>query len=233
MFSLLATTDIKQGIYLNGAIPWEQPDEYYNMLSSNVCIMGGNKWYNGIFSTIDCVTAVLKYKSETDLIPRPNLVFHSIDDCVEYFSTSKLYKGRKLFVIGGSSLYQQFIERKLVYDIHIFTLYNDYNCDKTIKFPKMKLENEIKINCDMTYREYYTINKEEDAFLQLMSEIIRFGNFRDDRTGAGTVSLFSRELRFDLSKDNIPMITTRPLSLKIIFEELMWILRGQTDKEAR
>ena len=45
------------------------------------------------------------------------------------------------------------------------------------------------------------------------------------------MSLFSRELRFDISKYQIPMMTTRPLSLRIIFEELMWVLRGQTDNK--
>ena len=64
-----------------------------------------------------------------------------------------------------------------------------------------------------------------------MADIIIHGVVRDDRTGAGTKSIFSRELRFDLSKGRIPMMTTRPVGLRYVFEELMWILRGQTDNK--
>jgi thymidylate synthase len=43
------------------------------------------------------------------------------------------------------------------------------------------------------------------------------------------LSLFSPgELRFDVSK-HLPLLTTKKLSLRIIFEELMFFIRGQTD----
>ena len=75
------------------------------------------------------------------------------------------------------------------------------------------------------------INREELDMLCLMRDILDKGHKRNDRTNVGNLSLFSRELRFDLSRGHIPMMTTRPLSLRIIFEELMWILRGQTDNK--
>jgi len=64
-----------------------------------------------------------------------------------------------------------------------------------------------------------------------MTDIINHGVVRDDRTGAGTQSIFSREVRFDLSKGRIPMMTTCPVGLRYVFEEMIWILRGQTDNK--
>jgi len=54
-----------------------------------------------------------------------------------------------------------------------------------------------------------------------MTDIINHGVVRDDRTGAGTQSIFSREVRFDLSKGRIPMMTTCPVGLRYVFEEMI------------
>ena len=55
-------------------------------------------------------------------------------------------------------------------------------------------------NEDVMYRRYFTINHEENPFLHVMADIINHVVVRDDRTDVGTKSIFSRELRFDLSK---------------------------------
>ena len=70
-------------------------------------------------------------------------------------------------------------------------------------------------------------NPEEQQILDCMEEILQQPD-RTDRTGVGTKSLFGKEMRFDI-QHCFPLMTTRRLSLRMIFEELMWILRGQTD----
>lgn len=73
------------------------------------------------------------------------------------------------------------------------------------------------------------MNIEELLFLQLLREIGTQEN-RPDRTGVGTRSIFApTELRFSLRDNQFPLLTTRKMPLRIIFEELMWFLRGQTD----
>ncbi len=79
----------------------------------------------------------------------------------------------------------------------------------------------------LIHRVYY--NVEEYAMLELMREIIKSGNQRLDRTGTGTLSLFGKRLEFDLSNNQFPLMTTRRLFFRGIFEELMFYLRGQTD----
>lgn len=52
----------------------------------------------------------------------------------------------------------------------------------------------------------------------------------DDRTGTGTFSVFGRQLRFDLSQ-GFPLLTTKKLFTRGIFEELLWFLSGDTNEK--
>ena len=51
------------------------------------------------------------------------------------------------------------------------------------------------------------------------------GEPKVDRTGTGTLSVFGRQLRFDLS-EGFPLITTKKVFTKGIILELLWFLRG-------
>ncbi|HET9159847.1 MAG TPA: thymidylate synthase [Caulobacteraceae bacterium] len=68
----------------------------------------------------------------------------------------------------------------------------------------------------------------EQQYLDLLGELLDHGVRRQDRTGVGTLGLFGRQIRFDLSQ-GFPLLTTKKLHLKSIVLELLWFLRGETN----
>ena len=68
----------------------------------------------------------------------------------------------------------------------------------------------------------------ERQYLDLLGEVLERGARKSDRTGTGTLSVFGRQLRFDL-RDSFPLLTTKKLHFKSILYELLWFLRGDTN----
>jgi len=67
------------------------------------------------------------------------------------------------------------------------------------------------------------------TYLQLLQDILDNGEIKDDRTGIGTISLFARQLKFDLRR-GFPAVTTKKLAWKACVGELLWFIEGSGDE---
>jgi thymidylate synthase len=65
----------------------------------------------------------------------------------------------------------------------------------------------------------------EQQYLDLLRDCLENGDPRTDRTGVGTLSVFGRQLRYDLFK-GFPLYTTKRVFWKTAFKEMLWMLSG-------
>src|SRR3990172_4249939 len=66
-------------------------------------------------------------------------------------------------------------------------------------------------------------------YLNLLKDILNNGiKEGKERTGTGTLKVFGRMLRFDLSK-SFPLLTTKKLFTRGIIEELLWFIKGDSN----
>ncbi|MFT5171150.1 MAG: thymidylate synthase [Candidatus Marinamargulisbacteria bacterium] len=65
-------------------------------------------------------------------------------------------------------------------------------------------------------------------YLSLVKQILEEGEFKSDRTGTGTTSIFGAQLRFDL-RNGFPLLTTKKVLFRSVLKELLWFIKGATN----
>ena len=71
------------------------------------------------------------------------------------------------------------------------------------------------------------MNELDLQYQNLLQDILNNGKLKEDRTGTGTISVFGRQIRHDMS-EGFPLLTTKKMFWKGIVTELLWFLRGST-----
>lgn len=173
----------------------------------------------------------------------------------EAFSMAQEKGCNECFVIGGEEIYRQALEKKLVDIMYTTVIYDKFDCDRVFPFKDVKdqyilnkaypFEEENGIHYRfLTYysNEYFELkrdkglelsifrNEEEIKALESMKKIIDYGQERVDRTGVGTRSLFGLSWKYNLT-ENFPLMTTKRMFFRGIFEELSLYMSGKTDNK--
>jgi thymidylate synthase len=68
----------------------------------------------------------------------------------------------------------------------------------------------------------------EKQYLNLVRNIIKMGHKQKGRNG-NTRYLIGQQMRFPLTNNIIPLITTKKLAWKVCLKELLWFISGKTD----
>lgn len=74
------------------------------------------------------------------------------------------------------------------------------------------------------------MSKADEEYAKMVSAVLGLGKARGDRTGTGTISLFSYQMVFDMA-DGFPLLTTKDMTqgFNHVVAEMLWMLKGSTD----
>ena len=169
------------------------------------------------------------------------IIKSSIDEVLKYIKSNK--KIEKVYIIGGSIIYNQFLQNNLINDIYMTIVNKKYENSDTIcniyNINNFELiENIIETDNDLLnnneeniieFQHYQYNNKEEKRYLKLLNKILNEGIYKVDRTGIGTKSIFGKRFKYNVRNGIIPLFTTKRVFFKGIIEELLWFISGSSD----
>jgi len=72
------------------------------------------------------------------------------------------------------------------------------------------------------------MNSLDLRYQNILQDILLEGKEKTDRTGTGTISVFGKQIRHDMS-EGFPLLTTKKMAVKTMMTELKWFLKGDTN----
>jgi len=213
------------GIGLKNGLPWklikEDMQMFRNMTVSNIIIMGRK-------TKESLPNGKLPDRTNVVISSEP-MSGQSWEAALQHIA--KIGKGKKIFIIGGESIYKYALENLNVRKIHRSHIDVDYECDThfpldMVKGYQISEYGILNVNENLTYNMFEKRNHEETSYLCLLSELLK-APVRETRN-AHCLTLFGRTLEFDLSKGSFPLLTTKKMFLRGVFEELKFFLLGKT-----
>lgn len=223
----------KFGIGKDGQLPWKVPEDlqhFKQITTGNVVVMG-RKTYDSLSSRLDNRTIiVITNQNRQD---QPNILFRNFENAKKEI---EIFQGdnKKIIISGGEQIYQLFMPQvKVLHLTQVITSTTDYDSF----FPMSSLTSFKLVNVKSTNKQcnFLTFERtdtpsEEFKYLDLLSDIMTNGEFKKDRTGTGTKSVFARQVRFDISQ-SFPILTTKFVPWRSIIQELLWFVRGDTNAQ--
>lgn len=229
MYSLIAATNNLNGLGANNQIPWHNSADmaFFRTITNNKVVIMGHNTFKSIGKGLKNRINVIISRSEVKSNDKSIHVFNSPNDAIYWLDDN--YPNIHKFVIGGSQIYNWFLENRYIYDIYHTRIDNNNVCDVFFNLPKnTKLIKSEPLD-DLAIMFYYIIVNNEAVQIQNLIRQNLNSTESKDRTSIGTYSQIGTHVKFDLSNNSLPLITTRKGFLRGIFEELMLCLRGQTD----
>ena len=246
-FSCILARDSKNGgIGYQNKLPWvlkDDMDEFRRITltnsanKENIVIMGKNTWESIGRPLPNRINIIVSKTINRQDLPEDVSVVSTLTEAL--IKAKSFGINRYIFVIGGVGLYKESFKHPSLESIYLtevcFTEETKYDIFFNDSLPKnFMVENSravIKDGCTLTFSKWNRYSRDrmndEELYIGLLNRVLTEGEKRDDRTGVGTISLFGPQIEFDISK-SFPLITTKRVSFRLIFEELMWFLRGQT-----
>lgn len=72
---------------------------------------------------------------------------------------------------------------------------------------------------------------EEYQYISRVSEILRYGDVKKENRNGETLEIIGTNMKFDLSNNTLPLLTTKFVSWRTVLKELLFFIRGETNNE--
>lgn len=230
MLELIVCINKKFGLGFEGQIPWKVKDDLslFRTMTMDSTLIVGRKTYD---SMLRATSGDIISTNRRFVVVSRSLSPMSLEDAIK---DALSYK-KKIFVAGGAEIYKQILEkyRHLVSRIHLSLLndtFSDIPCDV---FMLEDFLSGFLPERNQNFQAFqYTVYKnnfiqDEFQYINLLKEVYEDGNKTCGRNG-NVQRLFSKNLKFDLRK-GFPLLTTKKMFFRGIFEELMFFLKGETN----
>ena len=243
MFNIILATNSHGGIGYKNKLPWSFKKDMEFFKNKTTCsmekstiIMGRNTWESipnkFLPNRKNYIITSQNLESDNDDVYFFKSLHHAL--CHAYVNT---IDHENIWVIGGSQLYTEaFRHKDLNYVYHTLIPTDDFNCDTYIDFQDMKLitkyivedtDRNTEKKYNLEFNKFKIKQNVEVKYLNLLHKVKNEGIVKKGRNGT-TLSLFSEEIKFDVSK-SFPLLTTKKMFLRGIIEELLFFIRGETD----
>lgn len=222
----------------------------------NAVIMGKNTWrsipgtYRGLKNRLNVVVSSSMTKQELYLDNKTNTPSSICSDIEKSLEFCKKQDIGQVYIIGGKSVYEYFLKKPdLLDNIYVTKINDDYQCDNQLDSQLMDdIPNKFKVdslykanvvdkNSDKPVTASFTkfirnnlppfVNEEENSYINLLKNVLDTGHFRQTRN-SWTWSVFGKHLEFNL-QNGFPLMTTKKVFMRGVFEELKFFLSGDTD----
>ena len=163
--NIIAAMSKNRGIGINNTLPWHFKKElqYFKRVTTSNCINTMNAVIMGR-NTYDSLPFVLSGR-DNYIVSKKMLgenVYSSLEECIEHCHKMKY---GKIFIIGGSQLYEYALDNDLVDGVYLTEIGKKYECDTF--FPELpynfglrKVSVEIEKNVELKYRYYENLCNE-------------------------------------------------------------------------
>ncbi len=252
--SIVVAIENSNGIGQNGNLPWPHLSKdlkFFRELTSacplpdkrNAIVMGHNTWKSiplnrrPLANRLNIVLS--RSTSQCEQLGAHEHVqwLSNLEDALLRMEKDETV--HSIFIIGGGEIYRQALELNCCQTLYVTRIYGDFDCDTF--FPPISMEqfkedamliedHAMQTEKDVKFQfKAYTRIHEEVQYLNMIRQVIQFGNDKGDRTGVGTVSTFGQRMRFNLRNGTFPLLTTKRVFWRGVAEELLWFVAGSTN----